>query len=90
METFTLSDLGVFLGVVGGIITSIADLQSRDECCATCPLRPSERTLHPQVIVSARVSRDRGDATDASQKCERVHRLSRPRSAKNRSKTEVV
>ena len=23
METFTLSDLGVFLGVVGGIVTSI-------------------------------------------------------------------
>ena len=40
METFTLSDLGVFLGVVGGIITSILLTIQKSKCknikCCGC------------------------------------------------------
>jgi hypothetical protein len=32
METFTLSDLGVFLGVVGGIVTSILLTIQKSKC----------------------------------------------------------
>ena len=40
METFTLSDLGVFLGVVGGILTSILLTIQKSKCknikCCGC------------------------------------------------------
>ena len=40
METFTLSDLGVFLGVVGGIVTSILLTIQKSKCknikCCGC------------------------------------------------------
>ena len=40
METFTLSDLGVFLGVVGGIVTSILLTIQESKCknikCCGC------------------------------------------------------
>lgn len=50
METFTLSDLGVFLGVVGGIITSILLTIQKSKCknikccCMECDRDPTLKT----------------------------------------------
>ena len=36
METFTLSDLGVFLGVVGGIVLTIQKSKCKNIKCCGC------------------------------------------------------
>ncbi len=50
MEDFTLSDLGVFLGVVGGIVTSILLTIQKSKCdkirccCMDCHRKPELKT----------------------------------------------
>ena len=50
METFTLAELGVFLGVVGGIITSLLLTIQKSKCknikccCLQCERDPTLKT----------------------------------------------
>lgn len=54
MEEFTLSELGVFLGVMGGIITSILLTMQKSKCdkvkcfCIECHRKPELKTDTPQ------------------------------------------
>ena len=53
METFTLSDLGVFLGVVGGILTSILLTIQKSKCknikCCGCECDRDPALPDPKV-----------------------------------------
>ena len=56
MEDFTLSDLGVFLGVVGGILTSLLlTIQkskcSKIGCCGAECIRDPKLKTNPEPIV---------------------------------------
>ena len=52
MEDFTLSELGVFLGVVGGIVTSILLTIQKSKCdkinccCIQCHRKPELNTTN--------------------------------------------
>jgi len=66
MEDFTLAELGVFLGVVGGIITSLLLTIQKSKCekikcCGNECIRPSKKTTadeenvippNPQIKIS--------------------------------------
>ena len=54
MEDFTLAELGVFLGVVGGIITSLlltiqkSKCDKIDCCCIKCDRKPELKNNDPE------------------------------------------
>ena len=53
METFTLADLGVFLGVVGGILTSLLLTIQKSKCknikCCGCECDREVRNRPPSM-----------------------------------------
>lgn len=58
MESFSLSELGVFIGVVGGIVTSILLTIQKSKCdkikcfCIECHRKPEliTNTSQPEII----------------------------------------
>lgn len=55
MEDFTIGDLGVFIGTIGGVITSILVILQKSKCktikfcCMTCDRDPTIKTTKSQV-----------------------------------------